>query len=122
VRPSLDNTVNVWDVETGKLLRTLNGNLGVGLMVAFTPDGKYLVTAGRVDNSGKKSVNLSLWDAKIGKLERSIPGLTLSVSALAFSPDGKTLAIGTGDLVGGSGKTTGELRLIPLESLIAEQK
>jgi WD40 repeat protein len=122
VSTSFDNTVDVWDVETRKLLRTLDGNPGWVPRVAFTPDGKYLVTAGRVNNNGKKSVNLSLWDAKTGKLERSIPGLTHSVYALAFSPDGKTLAIGAGDLVGGSGKTTGELRLIPLESLIAEQK
>ncbi len=122
VSTSLDNMVDVWDVETRKLLRRLDGNLGFGSTAAFTPDGKYLVTAGRVINNGKKSVNLSLWDAKTGKLERSIPGLTHSVYALAFSPDGKTLAIGTGDLVGGIGKTIGELRFIPLESLIAEQK
>lgn len=119
VSTSFDDTVNFWNVETGKLLRTLEGSKGLSNAIAFTPDGKYLATAGGVNDNGKLTVKLCLWDAKTGKLEGEVPGLTLSVATLAFSPDGKTLAVGTGDLVDAdTGKTKGELRLVPLESLL----
>jgi WD40 repeat protein len=60
-----------------------------------------------------------LWDAETGDLKHTLPGLTMPVSTLSFSPDGKTLAIAggtSGDLKDG-GKTTGEIKLFPLESL-----
>ena len=45
VSASGDNTLKVWDLETGRLLRTLEGHSSYVSGVAVTPDGKRAVSA-----------------------------------------------------------------------------
>jgi len=56
-----DNTVKLWDVATGQLLRTLTGNTDQVLSVAFSPRGHSLAS-GSFDNT------IKLWDVGSGKL------------------------------------------------------
>jgi WD40 repeat protein/serine/threonine protein kinase len=42
-----DSTVKVWDSQTGKLLRNFRGHTGLVTWVAFTPDGRRLLSASR---------------------------------------------------------------------------
>jgi hypothetical protein len=44
--PAAPNAVQVWEVRTGELRRTLNGHDGPAAPVAFSPRGDLLVTAG----------------------------------------------------------------------------
>ena len=44
VSGSRDNTVKVWDADSGKELLTLKGHTGGVTSVAFSPDGKRLVS------------------------------------------------------------------------------
>ncbi len=46
-----DRAVRVWEVETGKLVRTVEDHSDWILGLAFSPDGKYLATASRDNNS-----------------------------------------------------------------------
>lgn len=57
--------------------------------LAYSPDGKYLATAG--------DTAVKLWDAQSRQELRSLPTSGGSVNALSFSPDGKLLAYGGED-------------------------
>jgi RNA polymerase sigma factor (sigma-70 family) len=120
VSQSSDKTVKVWDVETAKVLRTLEGNKASVMAAAFSPDGKLFATGGIVrENDRVTGGEVILWDAHTGDLKHNLPGLTVPVSTLSFSPNGKTLAIagGTSSDLKDGGKTAGEIKLFPLESL-----
>ena len=81
-----DGTIRIWDVHTGKNLRTFRYQTWD---VAFSPDGKTIV-CGRSSSDGH---NLYLLDADTGKLLRTFTGHTdYHVMTVAFSPDGKTIA------------------------------
>src|SRR5438876_1028156 len=84
-RPNGDGLVKVWDVETGKELRTLRGHSDRVDGLAFTADGRYLLTA-------SWDWTMRLWDVNAGEQLRSFqfqgePGV--HVSSVTFFPDGK---------------------------------
>src|SRR5688572_6050829 len=58
--------------------------------VAFTPDGKHVVSASRLGD-------VRMWEAVGGREVRSFPGHRLGVHSLALSRDGKLLATGGGE-------------------------
>jgi WD40 repeat protein len=82
--------VRQWDLSAGKEGATLLQkvpNSGYNA-VAFSPDGRTLVTA-------SNDYTVRLWEAANGE-ERAEPGGTAAyLHALALSPDGKTAACGT---------------------------
>ena len=86
---STDNTVKLWDAETGKLLRTFRGQKGIVLSVALAPNGKTLA-------SGYYKA-IKLWDASSGKLLRTLEGHDDHVLSVSFASDGNTLASGSSD-------------------------
>lgn len=83
--PAASAEVKLWDLETGKLLRDLNGHRDSVFHVRFSPDGKTLVTA-----SGDATIKV--WDVATGMEKQTLRGHTMTVRALAYSPDGKYLA------------------------------
>ncbi len=80
-----DNTIRLWDVRTGRLIRFFTGHGERVNSVAFSPDGKTLA-------SGSADHSIKLWDVGAGKIIRLFNGHSSSVYSVAFSPDGKTLA------------------------------
>ncbi len=96
-----DNVIQIWDMPSGKKLRSIPTPTTRPNMLLFSPDGKTL--AGR---SGMSSV--SLWDAAAGKelWQITIPvknGGSASINGMAFSPDNKVLAAGVTIFEGGKG-------------------
>ena len=71
-------------------LLTLKGHAGRVHSVAYSPDGKRLI-------SGSADKTVKVWDAQTGQEVRTLQGHTDSVSSVAFSPDGKRLASGSAD-------------------------
>jgi WD40 repeat protein len=87
---SSDKTVKLWDVVTGKKLKTLNGHPDGFNRVSFSPDGKTLASA-----SSDKTVKL--WEVGTGKELKTLNGHQSLVFSVSFSPDGKTLASASSD-------------------------
>ena len=86
---ALDKVV-LWDIATGKVIRTFVGHSGVVYDVAFSPDGQYLLTGG-----GDRIA--ILWDVASGKPIRAFSGHTFNVLSVAFSSDGKLIITGSDD-------------------------
>ena len=86
--PSEDKTVRLWDVESGRGLKTLEHQAAV-VCVGWSPDGTTL--AAGTDNDRK----VCLWDAATGRQIRILEGHGGWVEGVAWSRDGKTLASGS---------------------------
>jgi small GTP-binding protein len=87
---SHDATIRLWEVPTGKLLRTFEGHNGLVTSVAFSKDGALLA-------SGSRDATIRFWLAKIGKPLGILRGHSSLVSSVAFSNDGTLLASGSHD-------------------------
>jgi hypothetical protein len=78
--------VRLWDMASGQEKHTLDGHRDYILDMAYSPDGRLLVTADE-----RRSV--FVWDVATGKRVASLPdGLSRGASAVAFSRDGRFLA------------------------------
>lgn len=82
--------LKLWDVATGKELRTLKGAAHDGDSMAFSPDGKILVAAGA-------GAEVKFWNVATGDELRVLGGHAGVVASFAFSPDGKKLLTGSYD-------------------------
>src|SRR5207245_615564 len=74
-----DDTLRLWDGQTGQLLRTLGQHLGEVMSVAFSPSGRLLA-------SGSNNGTLKLWDAVTGRRIRTLNSHQSMVTSVAFSP------------------------------------
>jgi sugar lactone lactonase YvrE len=85
-----DNTVKVWEAESGRLLRSLKGHTRSVNAVAVSPDGRFIV-------SGSSDNTVKVWEAESGRLLRSLEGHTSWVNAVAVSPDRHLIVSGSDD-------------------------
>ena len=88
--PGSDFALRLWDARTGKLERKFDGHTaGVGC-VAFSPDGRQVLSGGS-DNT------LRLWNVQTAKRVREFVGHAGMVTAAVFSADGTRILSGARD-------------------------
>ncbi len=104
VTASLDKTVRVWELSSGRLLRVLrvpigDGNEGRLYAAAISPDGNTIAAGGWSGNE-PGTVSVYLFDRESGRLVRRLSGLPNVVNLIAFSPDGAMMVATFGEANG----------------------
>lgn len=87
---SLDDTIKIWNLNTGEDLFTLKGHAKGVNAIAISPDSKLLI-------SGSDDYTLKVWNLQNGALLGTLLGHSRDVNAVAISPDGKFFASGGED-------------------------
>ena len=80
-------TIKLWDMSTGKLLRSFNYHMGIVSKLAFSMDGQIALSAGYgTDRDADRTIGL--WDVRTGKNLSAFGSGPVESAALA--PDGRT--------------------------------
>ena len=108
-----DDTIKIWDLATGYVLRTLYAHSSNVNALAVSPDGKFLASASG-DMTDKRDLStfkrggivggmadntVRVWDVLTGREIRVLRGHELPVGGVAFSTDGRSLTTASGDSV-----------------------
>jgi WD40 repeat protein len=79
------DVVRLYNVATGKEVAVLKGHTRPSWCVAFSPDGKRIVTGGGADQT------IKLWDARTGQEILTVGRHADYVTSVAFSADGRKI-------------------------------
>jgi WD40 repeat protein len=89
----MQGDVRLWNLEENKERVVLRGGQGWALAIAFSKDGKTLVSVGGQQTQFSQ---VAVWDAGTGRMIASLGGHREWVECVAFSPDGRSLVTGGG--------------------------
>ena len=103
-------TLKLWDLESGRLIRTYYGHSDGITSLALSPDGRHIV-------SGTAVGEILFWDLETGDLIRTMtkgPGYADNIWSLAITPDNKLIfSGGQRDLTAWSGRNGKYIGKIP---------
>ena len=83
-----DNTIRIYDVETGRLTQTIIGHSLVPLSMAFSPNGKLLA-------SGSDDKTVKIWNTRTWNLLHTLKGENEAIHSVVFIGNDRVLAGGT---------------------------
>ncbi|MBP88292.1 MAG: hypothetical protein CMJ64_16515 [Planctomycetaceae bacterium] len=85
-----DRFAKIFEVESGKFVRSFEGHTHHVLGVSWRADGRLLATSG-ADNV------IKIWDVRTGDQKRTIAGFGKEVTAIRFVADGSNVVASSGD-------------------------
>lgn len=85
-----DGTINFWNIKENKNISSIVGGDKGYSPIAFSKDGKYLI-------SGNSKANARIWNPTTKNLIAELKGHTDKVRSFAFSPDGKYIVTSSYD-------------------------
>jgi WD40 repeat protein len=74
------NDIKIFHTDTGELVHTLSGHIGLIGTLCYASNGKQLV-------SGSDDCTIKIWNTETGQLIRTIFGHTGEVNTVCYSPD-----------------------------------
>jgi WD40 repeat protein len=86
--PGHDYSARLWDVASGQEIRKFEGHKKVVDSVAFSADGRLVLTGSHDDTA-------RLWDVASGQEIQKFEGHSIGVSCVAFSWDGRFILTGS---------------------------
>jgi WD40 repeat protein len=89
VSGSFDDTLRLWNVETGEQEKKFTGHDVAIWDVAYSPDGKYVL-------SGADDETIRMWDVASEEEVRIFTAQGTWVTSVTFSPDGRHVLSGSG--------------------------
>jgi len=90
VTGSFDNTLRVWDLQTGTCLRVLKGHSDPVNSVSISSDGTRAV-------SGSEDSTVRVWDLETGSCICALEGHTSGVNSVSLNPGGRFVVSGSDD-------------------------
>ena len=101
VTASIDKTVRLWELATGKIIKVFRPPIGEGNegridSVAISPDGRTVACGGWTKYAWEGSFPIYLFDPEVGRLVKRITGLPNVILHLAYSKDGRFLSAALG--------------------------
>lgn len=87
---SKDNSLKVWNIESGSCLCTLKGHTAPVCAIDISPNNRYVIS-GSYDNS------IRLWELETGRCIYDMEGHEHWVEHVKFTPDGRRVISGSRD-------------------------
>lgn len=84
VSGSDDKTLKIWELSSGKCLKTLKGHSNYVFCCNFNPQSNLIV-------SGSFDESVRIWDVRTGKCLKTLPAHSDPVSAVHFNRDGSLI-------------------------------
>ena len=91
-----DNTVRLWDAQTGKEIRKFEGHTEAVWSLAFSPDGRRALSGSGRYTLDSPDTTVRLWDVETGKELHKFEGHPQTVWGVVFLADGRR-ALSCGD-------------------------
>jgi WD40 repeat protein len=92
-----DGTVSLWEAASRKQVRRFRVRIGRAAALAFSRDGKTLISGAADLNNPNQPGLVQVWDVEAGREVAALKGLTSGVWHVALSPDSRTVAATTYD-------------------------
>lgn len=89
---SFDKSIKLWDLASGREIRSLTGHNGWIESVAFSPNGRTLISGGGLGDN-----DIRLWEVATGRIIKTFKGHRDTLKTVAFSPNGGTILSASSD-------------------------